>query len=416
MKTPQDPFDRLRPRVIRVEHLTAGTPGGASAATLRIAESVEPYVGSSSVIEPTHQDRYMATWPRWLALHVQRSSNPVHRSVNITGSKVWADSDLTAPDVAHLHWVGDELLSVRQIGDLARRVPVVWTMHDTWAFTGADHHPKDETDTRYRVGYTKQSRLPGDGHMDVDAWVFRRKMRAWKSPMWLVAPSSHIMKMAQESMLASSWPVTVIPNPVECDVFTPASSQERVDLRRRLGVHGDEPVILFGSGSRASYTKGMDLLAAALAKLRARIPGARFITFGPESDELPEWVHQIGVIENEASLRDVYAAADVLLVPSRFETFSQVAAEAQACGTPVAAFATSGLLDVVGHGETGFLAHDFDPVALADAAEQVLAAGVPMRTVTRERAERLWAMPVVGKKYADWYQQAIAEFQDRQHI
>ena len=395
---------------MRVENLTAGTPGGASAATLRIAESVERYVGSSNVIEPTQQGRLMATWPHWLALHIQRSSNPVHRSVNIMGSKVWADSDLRAADVAHLHWVGDELLSVRQIGDLARRLPVVWTMHDTWAFTGADHHPKDETDTRYRVGYTKQSRLPGDGFIDVDAWVFRRKLRTWKSPMWLVAPSSHIMKMAQESMLASTWPVTVIPNPVECDVFIPASSQERVDLRRRLGVHGDESVILFGSGSRASYTKGMDLLAASLQELRARVPDARFITFGPESNELPQWVDQIGVVDNEASLRDVYAAADVLLVSSRFETFSQVAAEAQASGTPVAAFATSGLLDVVVHGETGFLARDFDSVALAETAQQVLAAGEPMRTSARERAERLWAMPVVGQQYAHWYEQAIREF------
>mgnify|MGYP003565430864 FL=1 len=234
--------------------------------------------------------------------------------------------------------------------------------------------------------------------------------------MWLVAPSSHVMRMARVSVLASSWPVTVIPNRVDCEVFTAVSSPHRVGLRRKLGVEGAEPIILFGSGSRAAYTKGMDLLEGSLRELRNRLPHARFITFGPESNELPNWVDQIGFVADESSLRKLYAAADVVLVLSRFETFSQVAAEAQACGTPVAAFATSGLLDVVSEGETGFLAKAFDSLALADAAERVIAAGEPMRQAARERAERLWAMPVVGKQYADWYEQAIREFRERQEV
>lgn len=222
------------------------------------------------------------------------------------------------------------------------------------------------------------------------------------------------MKMAQESFLASRWPVTVIPNPVDCDVFTSASIQERADLRQRLGVTGNEPLIVFGSGSRAAYTKGMDLLVAALPEMRSRNPHAHFVTFGPESDELPDWVRQFGFIHEESSLRDLYAAADVVLVSSRFETFSQVAAEAQACGTPVAAFGTSGLLDVVSDGETGFLARELDALALVEAAQQVLAAGDSMRRTAHERAKRLWAMPVVGRQYADWYEQAIREFHERQ--
>ena len=399
----------------RIHHLASSfDEGGAAAAAARIVRGSRMREDECTKADRSALSIRPREFPAWLAIRGQKSSNPVHRSVNVLPSKVMNDLDVAWFDAIHLHWVGDELISVRQIGSLARTLPVVWTLHDTWAFTGADHHPKDETDNRYRVGYTKESRLPGDGRMDVDAWVFRRKLRAWTSPMWLVAPTASVMVMAKESVIASSWPVTVIPNPVDCDIFTAAPSVERVELRGRLGVQADEPLILFGSGSRAAYTKGMDLLAGSLPEFRRRLPHARFMTFGPISDELPDWVDQIGFVANESSLRDLYAAANVVIVPSRFETFSQVAAEAQACGTPVAAFATSGLLDVVGDGETGFLAKEFDSLALADAAEQVIAAGEPMRQAARERAERLWAMPVVGRQYADWYEQAIQEFRERQ--
>mgnify|MGYP002280265134 CR=1 FL=1 len=398
----------------RIKHITASFhQGGAAAAATRIARGAQVFVDECSGVDGSGQSPRFRRLPSWLAVRIQLSNNPVHRSLNVLPSKVVMDADLASFDVAHLHWVGDEMISIGQIGSLAQTLPVVWTLHDTWAFTGADHHPKDGTDTRYRVGYTKESRLPGDKRVDVDAWVFRRKLRAWKSPVWLVAPSSHVMKMAQESFLASRWPVTVIPNPIDCDVFTSACPQERTDLRHRLGLHGDEPLILLGSGSRAAYTKGMDLLASALPELRRRLPHACFVTFGPDSNELPDWVRQIGFVHDESALRDLYAAADVVLVSSRFETFSQVAAEAQACGTPVAAFGTSGLLDVVSDGETGYLAKGFDPVSLVDAAQRVLDAGEPMRHAASERAQRLWAMPVVGRQYADWYEHAIREFHER---
>ena len=400
-------------RIIHVSHSLQG--GGAAIAAdriLKVASSEHVSLATDRSSSPAI--RTAMTLPIRLSLRLQKSCNPVHRSINVLSRTHFSAQWPTMFDVAHLHWVGDDQLSISGLGRLSKLMPVVWTLHDTWAFTGADHHPKDEADVRYRVGYTRESRLHEDGRIDVDACVFRRKMRAWKSPMWLVAPSSHVMRMAQESALASSWPVTVIPNPVDCEVFTAVSSPERVGLRRKLGVEGAEPIILFGSGLRAAHTKGMDLLEGSLQELRNRSPHARFITFGPESNELPNWVDQIGFVADESSLRNLYAAADVVLVPSRFETFSQVAAEAQACGTPVAAFATSGLLDVVSEGETGFLAKGFDPLALADAAEQVIAAGEPMRQAARERAERMWAMPVVGKQYADWYEQAIREFRERQ--
>lgn len=395
-------------RVLQLSSTLHG--GGAVAAAARIAHSVDPYVDLGLLMGGSGLSSRLRSLPRSTALHLQQSSNSVHRSVNVIPSSVARNSNLRSTDVIHLHWVGDELLSVRQIGALSTAVPVVWTLHDTWAFTGADHHPKDESDNRYRAGYTQESRLPGDGRIDVDAWVFRRKLKAWKSPIWLVAPSSYIQNMANESYLASSWPTTVIPNPLDTDVYRPLEDGEQIVARAELGLPADVPVVLFGSASRAAHTKGMDLLAKALERLRIRLPGATFATFGPVAEDLPDWVRQLGYVDSEEQLRRLYSAADAVVVSSRFETFSQVAAEAQACGTPVAAFATSGLLDVVEDGVTGFLAEPYEPEALAEAMIRVIEAGPRMREAARKRAERLWAMDVVGRQYVAWYEQAISEF------
>lgn len=395
-------------RVLHVSHKFQG--GGANAAALRIQQATIPLVEESTAVATRNPDSPVRRWPSRIALSMQKSFNPVHRSVNVLGSGLVGTDVVQRCDVVHLHWLGSETLSIGEISYVSAAGAVVWTLHDLWAFTGADHHPRDSNDLRYRVGYTRESRLPGDGRIDVDAWVFRRKLKAWKSPMWLVAPSSYVQTMANESYLASSWPTTVIPNPLDTDVFRPAAEAERLVARAEFGLPANGPLILFGSASRAAHTKGMDLLAEALERLRSQLPKATFATFGPVAEDLPGWVQQLGYVDSEERLRRLYSTAEAVVVSSRFETFSQVAAEAQACGTPVAAFATSGLLDVVEDRVTGFLAEPYEPEALADAAIRAITAGPRMRKAARKRAERLWAMDVVGRQYVEWYEQARSEF------
>ena len=99
-----------------------------------------------------------------------------------------------------------------------------------------------------------------------------------------------------------------------------------------------------------------------------------------------------------------------MVLPSRQEAFGQTASEAHACGTPVVAFATGGLVDIVDPHITGALAEQFDPLSLAAAIGWVLEDPQRRRqlgTAARQRAERLWEPARVARLYGEVYGQAV---------
>ena len=113
---------------------------------------------------------------------------------------------------------------------------------------------------------------------------------------------------------------------------------------------------------------------------------------GAELARLLELAGALGVAErlilfppqHQTRLADFYAAADVVLVPSRSESFGLVALEAQACGTPVVAAAVGGLPFVVAHERTGLLVDGHDPADHADALLRILRDDGFQRSLGRE--------------------------------
>jgi D-inositol-3-phosphate glycosyltransferase len=106
-------------------------------------------------------------------------------------------------------------------------------------------------------------------------------------------------------------------------------------------------------------------------------------------------------------LSTYYRAADVVVVPSRSESFGLVALEASACGVPVVASGVGGLLTLVDHGETGFLVHDRDPRRYAEYIAEILdhperAAQMGRRAAARAR-QYTWGFAAarLRRVYAD---------------
>lgn len=208
--------------------------------------------------------------------------------------------------------------------------------------------------------------------------------------------------------------IAVVPAGVDLGMFRPAAGPRRTwpadggaDAAGRTDPAVDGPVLLFVG--RLQPLKGPDVAVRILAEVRAALPGARLVVVGGTSGsgegragpaELRDLAEELGVADAvefvsprpQSELAHLYRAADVVVVPSRSETFGLVALEAQACGVPVVAADVSGLRYVVGAG--GVRVEGHDPADHAAAVLDVL--------TTPGRADELSAAGVRAAAGASW--------------
>jgi D-inositol-3-phosphate glycosyltransferase len=210
------------------------------------------------------------------------------------------------------------------------------------------------------------------------------------------------------------------PPGVDHRVFKPGS---QAGARRRLGL-GEGPILL--SVGRIQPLKGVDVAIATLDLVRRRHPEATLVIVGGPSgvngqDELHR-LRQLAMARQVGSrirfvsplphglLADVYRAADLLLVPSRSESFGLVAAEAQACGTPVVAARIGGLVYVVDDGTSGILVDGWDAADYAEAALRLIED--PELKAKMGRAATEWAKRFswddTVKRYLELYRGVLA--------
>lgn len=209
--------------------------------------------------------------------------------------------------------------------------------------------------------------------------------------------------------------VEIVAPGVEHAFFAPG---DRGGARRALGL-GDEPVLLFVG--RIQPLKGLDVAIRSLAALRRQdavlvaVGGASGAEGEREVAHIRALVDELGLHgrvrfvppQPHHILSTYYRAADVVLVPSRSESFGLVALEAAACGTPVVAAGVGGLLTLVDHGHTGFLVPGRDPEVFASYTDALLAnerLSLEMAAAAVERSKRYtWSTAAarLRRLYAD---------------
>lgn len=277
------------------------------------------------------------------------------------------------PDIVNMHWVCNGFLKVETLPKLNK--PLVWTLQDMWPFTGGCHYA--ETCDGYQDTCGKCPQLNSQKETDLSRKIWQRKHKAWQDiNLTIVTPSQWMADCVRESSLFGHRRVEVIPFCLDVQKYRPVDKGFSRDL---LGLPTDKLIILFGAlSATADLRKGFHLLQPALQKLSQagwadRIEVAIFGADAPaEPVDLGFKAHYLGSFADDLSLSIAYSAADVMIVPSLYESFGQTASEGLACGTPVVAFNAAGQKDIVSHQETGYLVKPYEVDDLAHGMAWVL--------------------------------------------
>ncbi len=329
----------------------------------------------------------------------------------------------SAKKIFHMHWIGDNTISVEEIARI--KSPIFWTLHDQWAFCGAEHYTyppiykngKIIKDIRYCQNYSKSSRsLLDEKGFDLNRWTWIRKKKYWKTPFNIVVTSTWMFDCVKNSSLMSEWPIHLIPYPIDINKWKPIN---KLHAKKILGIDTSKKVILYGAiGGTKDKRKGAHLLEESLkilnnSYLKNSLKKFQILVFGESRSE--EFIHDLpikfmGALSDDISLKIIYSAADVMVVPSIQDAFAQTGLEAHACGTPVVAFKTGGFLDMVTHKQTGYLAEPYDPDSLAIGIKWVIENEIRNKKLAkqaRKKAVEKWDSKIIAKEYINAYRSVI---------
>ncbi len=288
-------------------------------------------------------------------------------------------------DVINLHWINHGYLGLNGLKQLfALGKPMVWHMHDYWAFTGGCHYPGRCSGFETSCGSCPVLRKSGPN--DLSQKIFAQKLALFKeNPPVLVGASAWLTAEAAKSALVkrSAAQAVHIPNPINTTYYNP---EGRAAARASLQLGTDKKYLLFAAMNAQDPRKGFQELKSALQLLAQAQPLAVELLIAGKADarmaaELPFATHLLGSL-NAADMRQAYRAADVFIIPSLEENLPNTVLESLASGTVVAGFETGGIPEMVQQGHSGYLAPTGNVPALANAIKNslVLAANAELST------------------------------------
>lgn len=251
--------------------------------------------------------------------------------------------DEIKPEIIHLHNLHDTYVHLPLLFNYIKKhkVPIVWTLHDSWAFTGHCPYFTMAKCDKWKIGCHD---CPN--YRDYPSSFFDNSKRMWKlkkkwftgiENMTIVTPSQWLADLVKQSFLGE-YPVRVIHNGIDLAVFkpTPSDFREKYQIRK-------EKKILLGVAFDWGIRKGLDVFV----ELSKRLAPEKYQIVLVGTDEqvdrqLPTNIISIHRTQNQTELAEIYTAADVFVNPTREEVLGLVNIEANACGTPVITFNTGG--------------------------------------------------------------------------
>lgn len=340
-------------------------------------------------------------------LYPRRTRTPFHATWLPFSGVVHKIQEIN-PDLVHLHWIAGGFVRIEHLVKIAR--PIVWSLHDMWALTGGCNI--DWGCGKYLEACGACPVLGSNWFRDLSYWNFRRKQKHLaKIPhLKINGLSRWIADCAKNSTLFQDRKVVNLPNPINIEVYKPMPKGQAKQI---FGFSPHKRQVLFGAiNATNNDNKGFSELIQSLEYVQVEnIELAVFGSSEPENaPKFPFQTHYLGKIQDDISLRILYSAADVIVVPSKQENLCNTIMEALACGTPVVGFAIGGNGDMIDHQVNGYLAEPFDSKDMASGIEYCLDQTIALKLQknAREKIVRNFDSQLVAQQYIDLYKTELS--------
>jgi len=416
---------------MKVVHLSSSDlSGGAAIACKRIVEaqaingidsallvqkkiSSDPrvYSTTSNILSKLHYNYRLILDEGYIRLLTNQSrgrfSNPFF------GKDISNHPLIVNADVINLQWINGGFLSLntlRKIGSL--RKPIVWTLHDMWAFTGGCHYVADCD--KYLSECKQCPALRISSNRDCSSKIFIQKREIYNNlDLTILTTSRWLGREASRSGLLKNKKVVTIPTPIDSDLYKPLSKNSS---REKMKLPLAKKIILFGAMNLSDERKGFKYLIEALKKINT-LKEASYIelaVFGKIDEsvltKIPFKVNQLGRLKSETEIVAAYNAADIFVAPSLEDNLPNTIMESMSCGTSVVAFDVGGIPDMVDNGKNGILAGLKSSDELADGILNLLSADELQKRMGEESRNKVlnnFNSQVVVSKYKELYSSLI---------
>lgn len=336
-----------------------------------------------------------------------------------TGEDISTRKEIKEAELIHLHWVNHGFLSLNGIEQLSMlEKPMVWTLHDMWAFTGGCHYSGACDHYTHQCGNCFFLKRPAAHDLSFDIHQKKSRNKAYHR-ITIVACSHWLAECARQSSLFKDQDISVIPNPIDTMLYQPL---DKAALRKRYNISADVKILLFAAAGVHDKRKGFIYLTSALQELSdlmsKNTDKIELIILGDMAKGklplLPFKTHSAGYIHDEQQMAEYYAMADVFVSPSLEDNLPNTIMESMSCGTPVVAFNIGGISDLIEHLHNGYIVRSISAEELTKGIHYLL--NLPKLADTYGKAARSKVLKtfdskIVAEQYKNLYRKLLLNTQ-----
>ncbi len=310
------------------------------------------------------------------------------------------------PDIIHLHVLSGYYVNIRVLINYLSKlsVPIVWTFHSCWEFTGHCTHFDYERCFKWKEqchNCPLYKEYPQSWFRDNSSNIFLTKKRLFTSlnNLHVVAVSKWLKEQVEESFFKGC-DITYIYNGIDIDLFKPLKKQE--ELKKKFGLEGKK--VLLALSSMWLPKKGINDYLELARRLENNDVKVVLVGYTPDHpSEMPQNIVAMPVTTNRQQLVELYNAADILLNLSYEESFGLTTVEGLACGTPAIVYNRTASPELVDE-STGIVVNAGEIDSLVNAVSSLLEKGKDnFIEACRKRAEEEFDKKKSNSKYINLY-------------